>query len=102
MTITNELLEELTNAYGPSGFEGPVRDIMRRELEPLSDHVEVDGIGSLIARKDGTGDSPRIMIAAHMDEVGLMVKRVTDGGYVKFQALGGWLDSALVGQRLDP
>ena len=99
MTITNELLEELTNAYGPSGFEGPVRDIMRRELEPLSDHVEVDGIGSLIARKDGTGDSPRIMIAAHMDEVGLMVKRVTDGGYVKFQALGGWLDSALVGQR---
>ena len=99
MTITNELLEELTNAYGPSGFEGPVRDIMRRELEPLSDHVEVDGIGSLIARKDGTGDSPRIMIAAHMDEVGLMVKRVTDGGYVKFQALGGGLDSALVGQR---
>lgn len=99
MTITNELLEELTNAYGPSGFEGPVRDIMRRELEPLSDHVEVDGIGSLIARKDGTGGSPRIMIAAHMDEVGLMVKRVTDGGYVKFQALGGWLDSALVGQR---
>ena len=49
MTITNELLEELTNAYGPSGFEGPVRDIMRRELEPLSDYVEVDGIGSLIA-----------------------------------------------------
>ncbi len=99
MTITNELLEELTNAYGPSGFEGPVRDIMRRELGPLSDHIEVDGIGSLIARKDGTSDSPRIMIAAHMDEVGLMVKYVTDEGYIKFQTLGGWLDSALVGQR---
>ena len=99
MTITNELLEELTNAYGPSGFEGPVRDIMRRELGPLSDHVEVDGIGSLIARKNGTSDSPRIMIAAHMDEVGLMVKYVTDEGYIKFQTLGGWLDSALVGQR---
>ena len=99
MTITNELLEELTNAYGPSGFEGPVRDVMRRELGPLSDHVEVDGIGSLIARKDGTSDSPRIMIAAHMDEVGLMVKYVTDEGYIKFQTLGGWLDSAMVGQR---
>ena len=99
MTITNELLEELTNAYGPSGFEGPVRDIMRRELGPLSDHIEVDGIGSLIARKDGTSDSPRIMIAAHMDEVGLMVKYVTDEGYIKFQTLGGWLDSAMVGQR---
>ena len=99
MTITNELLEELTNAYGPSGFEGPVRDVMRRELGPLSDHVEVDGIGSLIARKNGTSDSPRIMIAAHMDEVGLMVKYVTDEGYIKFQTLGGWLDSAMVGQR---
>ena len=99
MTITNELLEELTNAYGPSGFEGPVRDIMRRELGPLSDHVEVDGIGSLIARKNGTSDSPRIMIAAHMDEVGLMVKYVTDEGYIKFQTQGGWLDSAMVGQR---
>ena len=99
MTITNELLEELTNAYGPSGFEGPVRDIMRRELGPLSNHVEVDGIGSLIARKNGTSDSPRIMIAAHMDEVGLMVKYVTDEGYIKFQTLGGWLDSAMVGQR---
>ena len=99
MTITNELLEELTNAYGPSGFEGPVRDVMRRELGPLSDHVEVDGIGAVIARKNGTSDSPRIMIAAHMDEVGLMVKYVTDEGYIKFQTLGGWLDSAMVGQR---
>ena len=99
MTIDTKILEELTNAYGPSGFEGPVRDIMRRELEPLSDHIEVDGIGSLIARKDGASDSPRIMLAAHMDEVGLMVKYVTDDGYVKFQALGGVLDSALIGQR---
>jgi putative aminopeptidase FrvX len=94
-----KLIEELSNAYGPSGFEGPVRDIMRRELEPLSDHIEVDGIGSLIARKDGTDDAPRIMMAAHMDELGLMVKFVTDEGYVKFQPLGGWLDSALIGQR---
>jgi len=99
MNSTNELLAELTSAYGRGGFEGPVRDVMRRELGPLSDHVEVDGIGSLIARKNGTSDSPRIMIAAHMDEVGLMVKYVTDEGYIKFQTLGGWLDSAMVGQR---
>ncbi|MDP6454200.1 MAG: M42 family metallopeptidase [SAR202 cluster bacterium] len=99
MTVDTKILEELTNAHGPSGFEGPVRDIMRRELEPLSDRIEVDGIGSLIASKDGASNSPRIMLAAHMDEVGLMVKYVTDDGYVKFQALGGLLDSALIGQR---
>ena len=99
MTVDTKILEELTNAHGPSGFEGPVRDIMRRELEPLSDRIEVDGIGSLIASKDGASNSPRIMLAAHMDEVGLMVKYVTDEGYVKFQALGGLLDSALIGQR---
>ena len=93
------LLEDLTNAYGPSGFEGPVRTIMQRELAPLCDSIETDGIGSLIARL-GSGDGlPRVMMAAHMDEVGLMVKYITPEGYVKFQALGGWLDQALIGQR---
>ena len=50
MTVDTKILEELTNAHGPSGFEGPVRDIMRRELEPLSDRIEVDGIGSVLYR----------------------------------------------------
>ncbi|MBI2855504.1 MAG: M42 family peptidase, partial [Chloroflexi bacterium] len=94
------LLEELTNAYGPTGFEGPVRDIMQRELSPLCHDLETDGMGSLIGRL-GNGDAsgPRVMMAAHMDEVGLMVKYVTQEGYVKFQTLGGWLDQALINQR---
>lgn len=93
------LLEALTNAYGPSGFEGPVRALVRRELAPIADSIETDGLGSLIARLDGTSDAPRVMVTAHMDELGLMVRRVTDEGFIKFQPLGGWLDQALINQR---
>ena len=93
------LLEELTNAHGPSGFEGPVRQIMQRELSVTTDSLETDGIGSLIARLGSNTENPRIMMAGHMDEVGLMVKLITDDGYIKFQPLGGWLDQALINQR---
>jgi endoglucanase len=72
---------------------------MRRELEPLADHMEVDGVGSLITRLDGSPDAPRVMMAAHMDEVGAMVKLITPEGYVRFQTVGGWLDQSLIGQR---
>ena len=93
------LLEELSNAPGPTGFEGPVRAIVRRELEPLADSVETDGLGSLVARFNGASERPRVMLAAHMDELGLLVRRITDEGYIKFQALGGWLDQSLINQR---
>ncbi|MBI4282593.1 MAG: M42 family metallopeptidase [Chloroflexi bacterium] len=99
MDSIESLLEELTNAYGPSGFEGPVRAIMQRELSTLCSHIETDGMGSLMARLGEDDDAPRIMMAAHMDEVGLMVKFVTPEGYVRFQPLGGWLDQALINQR---
>ena len=69
------LLEELTNAYGPSGFEEPIRVIMRRELVPFADHLETDGLGSLIAELRGSG-GPRVMLTAHMDELGLLVKYI--------------------------
>jgi endoglucanase len=93
------ILKELTEAFGPSGFEDSVRKIMRRELLGLSDTITTDGIGSLIAQLPGSKANPRIMLAAHMDEVGLMVKYITADGFVKFQQLGGWLDQSLLGQR---
>ena len=99
MPDVQPLLEELSNAYGPSGFEGPVRAIVRRELTPLADAIETDGLGSLIARLGPADAHPRLMLTAHMDELGLMVRRITDEGYVKFQPLGGWLDQAIVNQR---
>lgn len=99
MPDVQPLLEELSNAYGPSGFEGPVRAIVRRKLTPLADAIETDGLGSLIARLGPADGHPRVMLTAHMDELGLMVRRITDEGYVKFQPLGGWLDQAIVNQR---
>ena len=99
MDNVESLLEELTNAHGPSGFEGPVRAIMQRELSGVCDGLETDGIGSLIGRLGEESGSPRVMMAAHMDEVGLMVKLITKEGYVMFQTLGGWLDQALINQR---
>jgi len=93
------LLEELTNAHGPSGFEGPVRAIVRRELAPVADRLETDGLGSLIAVLGRDSSAPRVMLAAHMDELGMLVRHITDQGYVKFQTLGGWLDQALINQR---
>ncbi len=95
------LLAALTNAPGPSGFEGPVRTLLREELRPYAADVTTDGLGSLIARLGSAppDDAPRVMLSAHMDELGLLVRRITPEGFLKFQTLGGWLDQALVNQR---
>ena len=93
------LLEELSNASGPSGFEGPVREIMVGELHALGIETSTDGLGSVIGVLAGSSENPRIMLAAHMDEVGAIVRYITPEGMVKFQPLGGWLDQALVDQR---
>jgi len=93
------LLEEFSNAPGPSGFEGPVRDILVREMRAMGIETSNDGLGSVIGVLRGSSEKPRIMLAAHMDEVGAIVRYVTPEGMVKFQTLGGWLDQALVDQR---
>ncbi|MDA1096386.1 MAG: M42 family metallopeptidase [Chloroflexi bacterium] len=99
MPEVERLLGELSNAFGPTGFESAVRAIMRRELDPVCDGLETDGLGSLIGRLRGSSDTPRILMTAHMDEVGLMVRFVTPDGFVRFQPVGGWLDQALINQR---
>jgi putative aminopeptidase FrvX len=91
------LLGELADAPGPSGFEEAVRAIMVRELKPLADRVTYDGVGSVIAAHGASG--PKIMLDAHMDELGGVVRRVTPGGFLSMQMLGGWLDQALPDQR---
>ena len=91
------LLAELADAPGPSGFEEAVRRIVVREVKPLSDSVTYDGLGSVIATHGSSG--PKIMLDAHMDELGGIVRRVTPGGFLSMQMLGGWLDQALPDQR---
>ena len=95
---TESLLQRLADAPGPPGAEEPVRAIMVNEMKPLAtEPIRYDGMGSVIAQQGATG--PRIMIDAHMDELGGMVRRVTPTGFLTMQMLGGWLDQALVDQR---
>jgi putative aminopeptidase FrvX len=94
---TQQLLQALADAPGPSGFEEPVRKIMVERMKPLAEKLSYDGLGSVIAVQGTSG--PRIMVDAHMDELGGMVRRVTNDGYLTMQMLGGWLDQALVDQR---
>lgn len=92
------LLERLANAAGPPGAEEPVRTIMVGEMKGLATvPLRYDGLGSVIGQQGAIG--PRIMIDAHMDELGGMVRRVTPSGFLSMQMLGGWLDQALVDQR---
>jgi putative aminopeptidase FrvX len=95
---TKNLLEKLSNAYGISGYEGSVRAIIEKEIAPYVDEVKTDTFGNLIATKKGK--SPSVMIAAHMDEIGLMAKYVDDEGFVRFAKVGGWFDQTLVNQRV--
>jgi endoglucanase len=92
-----QLLQRLADAPGPPGFEEPVRKIMVEQMTPLADHISYDGLGSVIATQGSNG--PRVMIDAHMDELGGVVRRITPEGYLTMQMLGGWLDQALVDQR---
>jgi putative aminopeptidase FrvX len=95
---TQLLLEKLSNAAGPPGAEEPVRAIMVPEMKQFATApITYDGLGSAIGQQGSSG--PRIMIDAHMDELGGMVRRVTPTGFLSMQMLGGWLDQALVDQR---
>ena len=96
---TQELLKELTEVNGIPGYEGPVRRVVRKHLEPLGE-LSQDKIGSVICEVKGTNDQPRVMLAGHMDEIGLMVKHITKEGFLKFLQLGGWFDQVLLGQRV--
>ena len=94
-----DLLQIFSEVGGPSGYEGRVRKILVDKFKLIARSVETDQMGSVIADIGGPDDSPTIMLSAHMDEVGLMVKNITEEGYIKFQQLGGWLDQAIVNQR---
>jgi putative aminopeptidase FrvX len=93
-----DLLEQLCRADGVSGFEGNVAEIMKRELKKTCDEVSCDNFGNVIARK-GKG-TKKIMLAAHMDEIGLLVKHITKEGYLNFVKVGGIDDRILLDQRV--
>jgi tetrahedral aminopeptidase len=93
-----ETLKKLTEAFGPSGSEQSVRDVIRAMVEPLADEVRVDALGNLYAIKHGTGK--RVMLAAHMDEIGIIVTYVDEKGFLRFSNIGGLRRLCLVGSRV--
>jgi len=99
MDNTEKLLKELTEAKGVAGYEKEVRHVIRRYLEPMGS-ITQDKIGSLICRKSGDAEEPRVVLAGHMDEIGFMVKHVSKEGFIKFTSLGGWWDQVLLAQRV--
>ena len=94
-----ELLTELCETPGPSGREEPIRRLVRRELEPLAGEVSVDPLGNLLAVRPGRG-GPRLMLSAHMDEIGFMVTHVDDAGFLRLITLGGFDPKTLTAQRV--
>jgi len=98
-----ELLAELSDAHGTSGREEAIAAIVRRELAPSVDRIETDPLGGLCGIRepaDGAEGAVRVMLAAHMDEIGLMVTSVEESGYLRVIPLGGWDARTLVSQRV--
>jgi len=92
-----QLMKQFTEAPGPPGAEGPVRKLFAENAKPFADKISYDGLGSVIAQQGSTG--PRIMVDAHMDELGAIVRHIRPDGYISVQMLGYWLPQALGDQR---
>lgn len=91
-----KLMRELCLASGVSGSEDEVADIFERELKDVADTIERDNMGSIIATKKGSKKAPKVMLAAHMDEIGFLVRFIDDKGFIKFSKIGGIVDSILI------
>ena len=103
-----ELIRKLVETYGPSGSEEQIRAAIRAEVEPFADELRVDPLGSLVIHKQGspsagsgqTGEGKRVLLAAHMDEIGVMVTYVDEKGFVRFTRIGGVNPLTCVGTRV--
>lgn len=95
------LIRKLVESYGPSGAEGRVRDVIRAEVEPLVDDIRVDAMRNLIANKRGSGEGERLLLDAHMDEIGVMVTYIDEEGFARFTRIGGVSPLTCVGARVE-
>jgi endoglucanase len=95
-----DVLERLSNACGVAGREEEVRALMKELLKPGVDEIKEDKLGDVIGIKKGAKGAPSVMLAAHMDEIGLMVKNITKEGFIQFTKIGGIDDRILIAQRV--
>ena len=99
MAINTSLLSKICTTPGAPGFEQKVRELVIKEVTPLVDEVEVDNMGNVYAIKRGTGDK-KVMVGAHMDEIGFIVTHIDDNGFIRFHTLGGFDPKTLTAQRV--
>ncbi|RMF02127.1 MAG: M42 family peptidase [Bacteroidetes bacterium] len=97
--INVSLLKQICETPGAPGFEQRVRELVLREVSPLVDEVSVDNMGNVIAVKRGKARK-KVMIAAHMDEIGFIVNHIDDDGFLRFLPLGGFDPKTLTSQRV--
>ncbi len=96
-----DLLKNLSESFGPPGFERETASIVKAAGEKYADQVSFDRLGSIVFKKRGAKDSPKVLLAGHMDEVGFVVTGIEkEFGYLTFSPLGGWFDQVLLGQRV--
>jgi putative aminopeptidase FrvX len=98
-----QLLKTLTETFGPSGYEDAVRKVILKEVKPLADEVRVDALGNLIVRKKpskGAKNPKKIMLAAHMDEIGIIVSHIDKKGFVRFTNVGTTFGRYTLGARV--
>ncbi len=100
MTIDWSLLERITQTPGAPGFEDRIRALVQAEVEEHADQIRIDGMGNLIAFREGRSSDKKVMLAAHMDEIGFVVTHIDEGGFVRFHTLGGFDPKTLSSQRV--
>tara|TARA_B110000046_G_scaffold29074_1_gene30324 strand:+ start:6355 stop:7407 length:1053 start_codon:yes stop_codon:yes gene_type:complete len=99
MKINIPLLKEICEIAGAPGYEQRIRDYVINEVTPLVDEIKVNNMGNVYAIKKGKG-SKRVMVGAHMDEIGFIVKHIDENGFVRFHTLGGFDPKTLTSQRV--
>ncbi|MGE6628938.1 M42 family metallopeptidase [Bacillus sp. NPDC077027] len=97
---TLTMLKDLTDAKGIPGNERDVKRVMQTYIESYADEVSTDRLGSFIAKKAGDPNGPKIMLAGHLDEVGFMVTKIDEKGFIRFQTVGGWWSQVMLAQRV--
>jgi tetrahedral aminopeptidase len=93
------LLKKISETPGAPGFEDKIRELVKSELAPLVDSLSTDNLGNLIAYKKGS-NGKKLMLAAHMDEIGFIISHIDENGFARFHPLGGFDPKTLTAQRV--
>jgi len=93
-----ELMKKMMEAFGPSGFERKINELVKEEVESFTDEILSDKLGTVAFTLEG--DGPKVLLAGHTDEVGFIISSITDNGYLTFNPLGGWWDQVLLAQKV--